>query len=215
MEVQQNDVGEKQSVPVLVLTDTGIQRMAFWLRLLGGCHRHSRFNPLYCMEHVISSLDGTFNYKIIDAQEWPHSPHCAASYTPTDNTIRIRSDVYDAALEGESEALVTIAHEVCHYMQSLALRILSSIPGLRYQTELCTQDSLQMQAHETQTDSITVLLFTDDLFLDKTDEEAIAAYIIAPIGEVVCVLIEELGKWLAHTWQACSATRQRREPCVV
>lgn len=215
MEVQQNDVGENQTVPVLVLTDTGIQRMAFWLRLLGGCHRHSRFNLLHCMEHVISSFDETFNYKIMDAQEWPYNPHCAASYTPADNTIRIRSDVYDAALEGEPEDLVTIAHEVCHYMQSLVLRILPYIPGISYQTELCAQDSLQMQAHETQTDLITVLLFTDDLFLDKTDEEAIAAYIIAPIDEVVRVLIDKLGKWLAHKWQDCSATRQRRELCVV
>ena len=72
-----------------------------------------------------------------------------------------------------------------------------------------------MQAHEIQTDSITVLLFTDELFLGKSDEEILTAYIIAPITECVCVLIEKLGEKIAKRWQSFPTTKQRREVCVV
>ena len=215
MEAQQNDVAENQTIPVLVLTDAGIQRVAFWLRVLGGCNRHTQFDPIYVMECVIAAQDETFNYFIIEKSDWFYGTSCQALYKPVENTIYIRSDVYDAALEGQGQALITIAHEICHYIQNLLLRIFSCIPGLTYKTESCAQDSIQMQAHEIQTDSITVLLFTDELFLGKSDEEIVTAYIIAPITECVCVLIEKLGEKIAKRWQSFPTTTQRREVCVV
>ena len=215
MEAQQNDVAENQTVPVLVLTDTGIQRVAFWLRVLGGCDRHTQFDPIYVMECVIAAYDKSFNYEIIDTCQWPYSPSQEACYIPEQNAIFIRSDVYEAAQQGEFQALVTIAHEVSHYIQNLILQLLSFIPGISYKTESCAQDSIQMQAHEIQTDSITVLLFTDELFLGKSDEEIVTAYIIAPITECVCVLIEKLGEKIAKRWQSFPTTKQRREVCVV
>ena len=215
MEVQQNDVVENQTVPVLVLTDTGIQRVAFWLRILGGCDRHTQFDPMYVMECVIAAYDKSFNYEIIDTCQWPYSPSLEACYIPEQNAIFIRSDVYEAAQQGKFQALVTIAHEVSHYIQNLILQLLSFIPGISYKTEACAQDSVQMQAHEIQTDSITVLLFTDELFLGKSDEEIVTTYIIAPITECVCVLIEKLGEKIAKRWQSFPTTKQRREVCVV
>ena len=217
MEVQQNDVVENQTVPVLVLTDTGIQRVAFWLKLIGGCNKHSQFDPIYVMEQVVAAQDETFNYFIIEKSDWFYGTSCEALYKPVENTIYIRSDVYDAALEGKVQALITIAHEICHYIQNLLLRIFSCIPGLTYKTESCTQDSIQMQAHEIQTDSITVLLFQSaPLFQGKTDEEIIGTYIVAPIGEVVCGVIELLGKWIASKLQAHSCAREKEvDRCVV
>ena len=67
MEVQQNDVVENQTVPVLVLTDTGIQRVAFWLRILGGGNRHSQFDPIHVMERVIAPQDDTTESKEFSA----------------------------------------------------------------------------------------------------------------------------------------------------
>lgn len=217
MEVQQNDVVENQTVPVLVLTDTGIQRVAFWLRILGGCDRHTQFDPMYVMECVIAAYDKSFNYEIIDTCQWPYSPSLEACYIPEQNAIFIRSDVYEAAQQGKFQALVTIAHEVSHYIQNLILQLLSFIPGISYKTEACAQDSVQMQAHETQTDLITVLLFQSaPLFQGKTDEEIIGTYIVAPIGEVVCGVIELLGKWLASKLQAHSCAREKEvDRCVV
>lgn len=215
MEAQQNDVVENQTVPVLVLTDTGIQRVAFWLRVLGGGNRHSQFDPIHVMERVIAPQDDTFNYYVIEKKDWIYGSGCEARYYPVENTIYIRGDVYEAAQLGNFPALVTIAHEVSHYIQNLLLRLFSCIPGLTYKTEECAQDSIQMLAHENQTDSITVLLFTEDLFLGKTDEEIVTAYIIAPITEYVCVLIEKLGEKIAKRWQSFPATKQRREACVV
>lgn len=216
MEVQQNDVVENQTVPVLVLTDTGIQRVAFWLRILGGGNRHSQFDPIHVMERVIAPQDDTFNYYVIEKKDWIYGSSCEARYYPVENTIYIRGDVYEAAQLGNFPALVTIAHEVSHYIQNLLLRLFSYIPGLTYKTEECAQDSIQMQAHENQTDSITVLLFTEDLFLGKTDDEVIATYIIAPIGEVVCVLIEKLGEWIANKLQTYSCTRKKEvDRCAV
>ena len=215
MEAQQNDVVENQTVPVLVLTDTGIQRVAFWLRVLGGGNRHSQFDPIHVMERVIAPQDDTFNYYVIEKKDWIYGSSCEARYYPVENTIYIRGDVYEAAQLGNFPALVTIAHEVSHYIQNLLLRLFSCIPGLTYKTEECAQDSNQMQAHENQTASITVLLFTEDLFLGKTDEEIVTAYIIAPITEYVCVLIEKLGEKIAQRWQSFPATKQRREACVV
>lgn len=215
MEAQQNDVVENQTVPVLVLTDTGIQRVAFWLRVLGGGNRHSQFDPIHVMERVIAPQDDTFNYYVIEKKDWIYGSSCEARYYPVENTIYIRGDVYEAAQLGNFPALVTIAHEVSHYIQNLLLRLFSCIPGLTYKIEECAQDSIQMLAHENQTDSITVLLFTEDLFLGKTDEEIVTAYIIAPITEYVCVLIEKLGEKIAKRWQSFPATKQRREACVV
>lgn len=215
MEAQQNDVVENQTVPVLVLTDTGIQRVAFWLRILGGGNRHSQFDPIHVMERVIAPQDDTFNYYVIEKKDWIYGSSCEARYYPVENTIYIRGDVYEAAQLGNFPALVTIAHEVSHYIQNLLLRLFSCIPGLTYKIEECAQDSIQMLAHENQTDSITVLLFTEDLFLGKTDEEIVTAYIIAPITEYVCVLIEKLGEKIAKRWQSFPATKQRREACVV
>ena len=121
MEAQQNDVAENQTVPVLVLTDAGIQRVAFWLRVLGGCNKHTQFDPIYVMECVIAAQDETFNYFIIEKSDWFYGTSCQALYKPVENTIYIRSDVYDAALEGKGQALITIAHEICHYIQNLLL----------------------------------------------------------------------------------------------
>ena len=182
IEAQQNDVVENQTVPVLVLSDTGIQRVAFWLRLLRGGNRHSQFDPIHVMERVIAPQDDTFNYYVIEKKDWIYGSSCEARYYPAENTIYIRGDVYEATQLGNFPALVTIAHEVSHYIQNLLLRLFSCIPGLTYKTEACAQDSVQMQAHEAQTDLITVLLFQSaPLFQGKTDEEIIGTYIVAPI----------------------------------
>lgn len=88
MEVQQNDVVENQTVPVLVLTDTGIQRVAFWLRILGGGNRHSQFDPMYVMERVIAPQDDTFNYYVIEKKDWIYGSSCEARYQTKEGSMR-------------------------------------------------------------------------------------------------------------------------------
>lgn len=70
MEMVQYDELGNQAVPVLVLTDTGIYRMAYWLRLLAGCEKDTQFNPIYVMENVLPSLISPYNYKVIEESEW-------------------------------------------------------------------------------------------------------------------------------------------------
>lgn len=195
MEVNQYDVEENQTLTTLVLSKDGVNLAAFWARMLTGFGFNKRFNPLYVMENIVPTFDSSFNYSIIEENQWEYSFSIHAFYDPMLNLIVIRSDVYSKALEGDIIAQSTITHELCHYFQNLLLDFLNTIQCLEYKTEDCKINSVQMQNQENQTDSITFLILQpNSLFTGKTDEEIIDFYIIKPLVKTIEALLKLVGK---------------------
>lgn len=68
---------------------------------------------LFCLEILISKIDSSFQYKIFDPGDF-EKPN-EAFFSPENNCIFIRSDVYNKARDEDGRARFTIAHEIAHY----------------------------------------------------------------------------------------------------
>ena len=69
---------------------------------------------LFCLEILIPKIDSSFQYKIFDPGEF-EKPN-EAFYSPENNCIFIRSDVYNKARDEDGRARFTIAHEIKHVL---------------------------------------------------------------------------------------------------
>lgn len=181
-----NDVEKEQAIQTLVLSEDGKSLTAFWLRIFCGCGLNKKFNPIYALENVIPKLDSSFNYLIIEKDEWTYGDFVHAFYTPAENTITIRCDIYEQALEGLFMAQITITHEIVHYFQSVIVTFLQIFQCIKFKTELCEAGSEQMIRHEEQTDSITYLVLSPrQLTEGKTENEIFEFFIEKPIKLLV------------------------------
>ena len=189
MEVCQCD--GQQNAEAIVLTEDGMHITAFWSRLLCGCGRNGRFEPIFVMENIIPLVDCSFNYRIIEKGEWQWSVYEKAFYNPAVNEIIIRSDVYEGALNGVVIDVITLAHEVVHCIQSIIMRFLNAINCVDFKTELCKANSDEMAHHELQTDKITSLVLCPEKLLQgKSDDEIVQMYFINPLVQFICGLIK-------------------------
>lgn len=194
-DVQVKTAIKEQKAEAIVLTDDGMNLTAFWTRLLCGCGTDGRFEPIYVMENIIPLFDSSFNYEIVERENWFYGEYLQAFYTPEANKIVIRSDVYERALAGITLDVITIAHEVVHCIQSIVMRFLNAMQCVEFKTALCSNDSNEMQQHELQTDRITSLVLSPDSLTEgKTDNEILQQYFINPLIQFVCGLIKTAGK---------------------
>lgn len=194
-DVQVKTAIKEQKAEAIVLTDDGMNLTAFWTRLLCGCGTDGRFEPIYVMENIIPLFDSSFNYEIVERENWFYDEYLQAFYTPEANKIVIRSDVYERALAGITLDVITIAHEVVHCIQSIVMRFLNAMQCVEFKTALCSNDSNEMQQHELQTDRITSLVLSPDSLTEgKTDNEILQQYFINPLIQFVCGLIKTAGK---------------------
>ncbi len=194
-EAQIKTAVKEQKAEAIVLTDDGMNLTAFWTRLLCGCGTDGRFEPVYVMENIIPLFDSSFNYEIVERENWFYGEYLQAFYTPEANKIVIRSDVYERALAGITLDVITIAHEVVHCIQSIVMRFLNAMQCVEFKTALCSNDSNEMQQHELQTDRITSLVLSPDRLTEgKTDNEILQQYFINPLIQFICGLIKTAGK---------------------
>ena len=194
-DVQVKTAIKEQKAEAIVLTDDGMNLTAFWTRLLCGCGTDGRFEPIYVMENIIPLFDSSFNYEIVERENWFYGEYLQAFYTPETNKIVIRSDVYERALAGITLDVITIAHEVVHCIQSIVMRFLNAMQCVEFKTAICSNDSNEMQQHELQTDRITSLVLSPDSLTEgKTDNEILQQYFINPLIQFVCGLIKTAGK---------------------
>ena len=101
MEVSQYETNKNsKGAHALVLSEDGIHRIAFWLRILCGAGLEKKFDPVFVMENTIPLFDETFNYKIVDISQWQWTSFRPALYNPDKNEIIIRSDTYERAISG-------------------------------------------------------------------------------------------------------------------
>lgn len=199
-DVQVKTAIKEQKAEAIVLTDDGMNLTAFWTRLLCGCGTDGRFEPVYVMENIIPLFDKSFNYEIVERENWFYGEYLQAFYTPEANKIVIRSDVYERALAGITLDVITIAHEVVHCIQSIVMRFLNAMQCVEFKTALCSNDSNEMQQHELQTDRITSLVLSPDRLTEgKTDNEILQQYFINPLIQFICGLIKTAGKNLLET----------------
>lgn len=206
--------GDVQGAEAIVLSDDGMHIAAFWALLLCGYNLNEKFDPIYVMENIIPFFDGSFNYEIVDKEEWIHGEFQHAYYNPEANKIVIRSDVYEGALAGNAMDIITITHEVVHCIEYLILTFLNVIKCVDYKTEICKVDSEAMKRHELQTDKITTLLLsTDRLVAGKTAKEIYNCYFANPLKQFVTGLIQQEGKHLLETFKdiKCIEESEKKE----
>lgn len=191
---------DEQQTETLILTEDGIQIAAFWTVFLCRNSKDGRFDPLFVMENILPLFDSTFNYRIVKKNEWMWESSKVAFYIPSKNEIIIRSDVYDGALECNTMDVITIAHEVVHYLQHIIMEFLRALDCVDFKTELCSVNSKAMSRHEIQTDMITRLVMCPEhLLKGMTEEEIIRHYILNPIIQVICGIIKEAGENLMES----------------
>lgn len=206
---------EQKQTETLVLTEDGMHITAFWSRILCGCGTEGTFEPIFVMENIIPLFDSTFNYRIIDKDEWRHGCFVDAFYMPTSNEIIIRSDVYDGAQNGNPLDVITVAHEVVHCIQSIIMRFLNAIKCVDFKTELCMSNSAEVEHHEIQTDRITSLVLNPkSLIQGKSDDQIVQDYFIRPLLQFVCGLIRMVGNNLMESLDDMIAIKEV-EQCAV
>ena len=89
-----------------------IRRDAFLLRAKLGLEKTLNFPILHFIENVLPKIDSSF---FLEVEEDENMPGIQAEYLPTENVIRVRQSVYDAAAAGFWWARFTLAHELGHY----------------------------------------------------------------------------------------------------
>lgn len=90
-----------------------IRQLTFSLRKVLGLENESFFPVVHLLEIVLPQADPEFNYIIKSEDDMPNE--YALCY-PEENSIYIREDVYERAVEGVPRDRFTIAHEIGHYI---------------------------------------------------------------------------------------------------
>lgn len=207
---------EEPKAEAIVLTDDGMHLAAFWTRLLCGCGTDGRFDPVFVMENIIPLFDSSFNYEIVELDEWKYSKFLQAFYSPEANKIVIRSDVYERAVAGVALDTITVAHEVTHCIQSIIMRFLNAMQCVEFKTAMCAKDSREMLQHELQTDRITSLMLSPaSLTEGKTDEEIVQKYLVSPLLQFLCGIIKIAGKSLLEALNDTDHIKMEVERCAV
>ena len=163
---------------------------AYWSRLFCKCRLEDTFNPVFVMENILPLLDNSFDYEIIEESEWKCGETCVAAYLPEYNKIIVRSDVYDKALDGDKNCIITIGHEVAHCIQKIIKDVLEEL-NVFIATDKCKDGSEGMAHHEEQTDVFTrFLLCPMELLEGLTDQQAVETYVLRPLMLLICNVVE-------------------------
>ena len=81
-----------------------------------GYHPLQQFDPLRVLENNLPKQDPTFRWQVVDKKDWEKGEEIHAYYDILENTILIRSDVYEGAYHGNGRDRFTITHEISHYL---------------------------------------------------------------------------------------------------
>lgn len=77
------------------------------------CFDGFKFPVVEFIEKILPQIDKDFKYEYCEKSELPLNVY--AYYSPVENLMKIREDVYLRAIDGSSRDLFTLAHEVGHY----------------------------------------------------------------------------------------------------
>ncbi|MDE5580990.1 MAG: hypothetical protein K2I95_06175 [Treponemataceae bacterium] len=210
-----SDKTEMPGTEAIVLTETGMQIAAFWSRFLCGYGLADRFDPLVVLERL-HLFDRTFNYEVCETETWHWGASVEAFYSPQENKIFIRGDVYEKACHRNLLAVLTIAHEICHYIQFFIKNFLAEIGCVAFTTELCTEGSAELSHHETQTDAIMAFVLCPERFTEgKTQEEILQNYVIKPLIQFICGVIKEAAKQFLQSLDEIKIGEKEVEVCAV
>lgn len=94
------------------LSRAKIENLANEIRAKFNCTGYY-FDIVKFVEIVIPSIDNTFNYEYVEADELPENTY--AYYDSLNNVMKIHSSVYERACNDKGRDRFTIAHEVGHY----------------------------------------------------------------------------------------------------
>ena len=89
-----------------------IRKMTNKLREVVGCEQSPYFPIVEFIEWILGNPDGGIDYEIVDPEDMEDT------YGTTNtgmNIMRIRSDVYEGAIQGNPRDRFTLCHEVGHW----------------------------------------------------------------------------------------------------
>ena len=100
-------------VRVKPLSQAAIRSMTLAIRKRFGFFESYYFPVVEFLENVMPEIFTGFNYEYVEKMKMGGVEGLTI---PETNTIRIREDVYEAAMRDEGRARFTIAHEIGHYV---------------------------------------------------------------------------------------------------
>ena len=89
-----------------------IERFAWIVREIADYTGKLLFPVVHFTELALPQIDPDFNFMVMDIKEMPDK---YATYNAYNNTMEVREDVYQKAIEGDGRQRFTIAHELGHY----------------------------------------------------------------------------------------------------
>jgi Domain of unknown function (DUF955). len=125
-----------------------------------------------CLELFIPRIDLNFRFSILEYDKY-NMPN-EAFYSPKNNCIYIRSDVYEKALDEDGRARFTIAHEIAHYFLFSKL----GIPQFVNWSKICkyTDQKLHSLDPEWQADVVGNYLLCEADCIKNLSEDDIVLY---------------------------------------
>lgn len=167
--------------------------LAFWLRFAGGYNLDQQFNPLDFMENTLPKFDSKFNLRIIEHKKWELKEDIPAFCDPVNHNITLREDTYNDAMDGNGVALLTIAHEVVHYIWFMLLGIPKDIEfEIINNHKVSTNYNIELQA-----DYLTHLLIDpEEIISDMGNTDMIETYLIKPLVKILSLIFAYISECL-------------------
>lgn len=157
---------------VFLMMILDFKKMAVEFRKIFSISDNEKFPALHIAENGIYEKDGDFEFNIVSDSDWHFKDSVQAYYrhSSSKHEIGIRESVYQKALGGDKNALVSIAHEISHWALincfEVNFGIDISIPPAARQ--------ILIGIHENLTDLLTsLLIFPEDKLMSAKSAEEI------------------------------------------
>lgn len=181
-------MNEKNFCPMpLVVTEEQLKTAAVCVRFFSGLSLTEQFKPILVMENVLPKFDREFSLKIVARGEWFLTEEIPACVEPETHTVYLREDLYDSAVDGESFAIVTVTHEVAHYIYFLIFGVPKDVEF----EEINGRKVSLSHEMEIKADALTELLFCPEkVNSGRSESEVLEAYVLRPFVNLLVTIIK-------------------------
>lgn len=170
-----------------VVTEEHLKTTAVCVRLLSGLSLTEQFKPIFVMENVLPKFDMKFSLKILARDEWFLTEDIPACVEPETHTIYLREDLYDSAVDGESLAVVTVTHEVAHYIYFLIFGVPKDVAF----EEINGRRVSRFSEMEIKADALMELLSCPEkVNSGRSEREVLEVYVARPLVDLLLALLK-------------------------
>lgn len=184
----------------VVVTEEHLKTTAVCVRLFSGLSLTERFRPIFVMENVLPKFDKKFSLKIVARGEWFLTEEIPACVEPETHTVYLREDLYDSAVNGESLAVVTVTHEVAHYIYFLIFGVPRDVAF----EEINGRKVSRLHEMEIKADALMELLSCPEkVNSGRSESEVLEVYVARPLVDLLVALIKCIFDSLAKIVTEC------------